>query len=87
MIENKNRLWAIIAAAGIGRRMQSSIPKQYKNLAGRFIIDITIERILSYSRIHKVFVVLAEDDKLSVKEEDQLVFIKYPNIYFIYKNK
>lgn len=41
-----HRLWLVIPAAGIGQRMQAECPKQYLKLNGRFILDITVSRLL-----------------------------------------
>lgn len=54
--------WAIIPAAGIGKRMGADIPKQYLSLDGRPVIDHTVERILLHPRIDGVYVSLGEHD-------------------------
>jgi 2-C-methyl-D-erythritol 4-phosphate cytidylyltransferase len=54
--------WAIIPAAGVGKRMGAAVPKQYLELAGRPVIDHTVERILLHPRIDGVYVALGEDD-------------------------
>lgn len=54
--------WAIIPAAGVGRRMGGDVPKQYLQLAGRPVIEHTIERILLHPRIDGVYVALGEQD-------------------------
>ena len=40
------RLWLIVPAAGIGQRMQAECPKQYLRIKNRFILDITLSRLL-----------------------------------------
>ena len=37
-----SKLWLIVPAAGIGRRMQAELPKQYLRIHSRFILDITL---------------------------------------------
>lgn len=54
--------WVIVPAAGVGKRMGASIPKQYLPLAGRLVIEHTIERVLLHPAIDGVYVALAEDD-------------------------
>jgi len=54
--------WAIIPAAGVGRRMGADIPKQYLPLLGRPVIDHSIERILLHPRIDGVVVALGAED-------------------------
>jgi 2-C-methyl-D-erythritol 4-phosphate cytidylyltransferase len=40
------RLWLIVPAAGIGQRMQAEEPKQYLRIDQRFILDITLFRLM-----------------------------------------
>src|SRR5690554_1901326 len=39
-------LWLIVPAAGIGQRMRAECPKQYLKINNRFILDITLSRLL-----------------------------------------
>ena len=55
-------IWAILPAAGVGSRMQADRPKQYLSLKGRFLLDHTLDCILSYPKIGKAVVVLSESD-------------------------
>lgn len=41
------RFWLVVPAAGIGRRMQAAVPKQYLGLHDTFLIDVTLERLLA----------------------------------------
>jgi 2-C-methyl-D-erythritol 4-phosphate cytidylyltransferase len=54
--------WAVIPAAGIGRRMGTEIPKQYLSVNGRRIIDWSIDAMLSHPLIDGLSVALAVDD-------------------------
>ncbi len=54
--------WAIIPAAGVGKRMGGDIPKQYLDLDGRAVIDHTVERILLHPRIDGVYIALGAQD-------------------------
>lgn len=54
--------WAVVPAAGVGRRMGSNIPKQYLTLAGRPVIEHTLERLLVYPRILALVVALGPED-------------------------
>ena len=56
------RLWAVIPAAGIGRRMRSDIPKQYLPLDEHTVIERTLQRISMRAAISEIVVVLAQDD-------------------------
>ena len=55
--------WVIVPAAGIGRRMEADIPKQYLSLAGRRVIDHTIERTLLHPSIDGLYVALGPEDR------------------------
>ncbi|SFC37130.1 2-C-methyl-D-erythritol 2,4-cyclodiphosphate synthase [Marinospirillum celere] len=40
-----SRLWCLLPAAGIGQRMQANLPKQYLPLAGKTLLEVTLEVI------------------------------------------
>lgn len=44
---NAHAFWLVVPAAGIGQRMQSDLPKQYLTLNGRYLVDVTLERLLA----------------------------------------
>ncbi len=56
------RRWAVIPAAGVGRRMGAEIPKQYLPLAGRTVIEHTVERLLLHPGIDGLYIALGEHD-------------------------
>jgi len=56
------RIWCVIPAAGTGQRMGADRPKQYLELAGRMVIEHTLEKFVSHSRITGVVVALAPED-------------------------
>lgn len=62
------RLWAVVPAAGHGRRMRSELPKQYLRLAGRSMLDWTLARLLACSRIERVVVCVAAQDQLYAQQ-------------------
>lgn len=57
-----DRYWAIIPAAGVGKRMGGEVPKQYLNLQGQPILMHALDSLLSHSLIEAVVVVLAPGD-------------------------
>ena len=57
-----DRCWAVVPAAGVGRRMGGEVPKQYLTLSGTRIIDHTLARLLRHPRIRDVYVALSEED-------------------------
>lgn len=73
-------LTAVIAAAGIGKRVGADIPKQYLALMGKTIIEHSLQPFLDHPDIHKVVVSIAKNDQwfkqLSVATHDkvQIVF-------------
>ncbi len=58
----EGRYWAVVPAAGAGRRMGSETPKQYLELNGRLVIDHTLQALLDHPRISGVYVALSPDD-------------------------
>jgi len=57
------RFWAVVPAAGSGRRMGAEMPKQYLPLHGRTVIEHTLERLASHPAIAGVVTVLSGDDE------------------------
>jgi len=55
-------IWAVIPAAGIGKRMQSDKPKQYLKLNDRAVIEHTIHRLLAVEQVKGIVVALQPDD-------------------------
>lgn len=56
------QVWAIVPAAGNGRRMQAARPKQYLSLLDQPVIMHTLERLVSHPRIAGVVVAVADND-------------------------
>ena len=55
-------LWCVVPAAGRGVRAGGDRPKQYQLLAGRPLLDHTLERLAAHPRIAGLVVVIAADD-------------------------
>jgi 2-C-methyl-D-erythritol 4-phosphate cytidylyltransferase len=55
-------LWCIVPAAGSGRRFGSGIPKQYLPLAGKPMLESTLDRLAACREIAGLMVVLADGD-------------------------
>lgn len=55
-------VWPVLPASGVGSRMQAQCPKQYLTLHGRYLLDHTLDRILSYPVFSQLVLVLAQDD-------------------------
>jgi len=56
------RIWFVVPAAGASRRLGGSVPKQYLPLAGRRVIEHTLEVLLSHAAISGGAVALSPDD-------------------------
>jgi 2-C-methyl-D-erythritol 4-phosphate cytidylyltransferase len=56
------RFWAVLPAAGAGRRVGGTIPKQYLDLGGRPLIEYALELFLEHPRIEGVVVALDPED-------------------------
>ncbi len=56
------KFWALVPAAGAGRRMGADIPKQYLPLAGKTVLEITLDKLHSIPGLHGVVVALAKED-------------------------
>lgn len=54
--------WLVLAAAGAGRRMGADRPKQYLRLAGRSVLEHSLDRLLALPVVRGAVVVLAADD-------------------------
>ena len=54
--------WALVPAAGSGRRFGGEVPKQYLHAAGKPLIAHALEALLSHSGIDGAVVALAADD-------------------------
>ena len=55
-------IWAIVPAAGIGRRMQSDIPKQYLLVNGRPVLEYTVNTLLQNDHISGLVIALQQGD-------------------------
>ncbi|WP_137974344.1 2-C-methyl-D-erythritol 4-phosphate cytidylyltransferase [Pseudomonas sp. F(2018)] len=54
--------WVVIPAAGIGSRMRADRPKQYLQLAGRTILEHSLNCFLDHPRLKGLVLSLAADD-------------------------
>lgn len=60
---SSDRYWAVIPAAGVGRRMKSDVPKQYLEIQGKTLMEHTLQRLLDFSLLERLVVLLGEDDE------------------------
>lgn len=57
------RLWVVVPAAGVGRRMEAAHPKQYLPLAGKTVIEHSLAALLNIPSLDKIIVALGADDE------------------------
>jgi len=57
------KIWAILPAAGIGRRMAATIPKQYLQLNGLAVIEHSLKLLSSLPVLTQITVVVHPEDK------------------------
>jgi 2-C-methyl-D-erythritol 4-phosphate cytidylyltransferase len=56
------KYWAVVPAAGSGRRMASDIPKQYLPLRGGTVLEYTLNTLFSCEPIEGVVLALSSED-------------------------
>jgi len=57
------KYWAVVPAAGVGKRMQADRPKQYLEIAGRPLIEYAINQLMADPHIEGVVVAISADDE------------------------
>ena len=62
-MNQKQNIWVIIPAAGIGSRMQTDIPKQYLTLNDKTVLEHTIKIFKSAEFISEIIVAVSKDDE------------------------
>ncbi|WP_196137870.1 2-C-methyl-D-erythritol 4-phosphate cytidylyltransferase [Aliikangiella sp. G2MR2-5] len=70
---------AVIAAAGAGTRMGADKPKQYLPLAGKTVLEITVEKFLGFEGIECVVLIVPPNDQ----DCYQLPVAEKENVYVI----
>ena len=55
MSESGPKFWAVVPAAGIGRRFSADIPKQFYPLNGQLVAEHTLSRLLSLPMISAIY--------------------------------
>ncbi len=61
MMHNIN-YYAVVPAAGVGKRMQTNKPKQYLPLIGKTVIEQTLSRLLNTTVFSAIAVAISKDD-------------------------
>lgn len=58
-----NSIWAVVPAAGSGRRLGGEIPKQYREIAGAPLMEHTLRALLESPDIRGIVVALDPSDR------------------------
>lgn len=61
-MNKKDKVWVVLPAAGIGKRMQSDIPKQYLKINNQTVLQHTLNCFSQHSDIEGIIVALHTDD-------------------------
>lgn len=71
------KCWAVVPAAGVGKRMQADRPKQYLPLTGKTVIEHTLDRLLQSGAFQAVAVAISIEDpywpKLAVSKHPHVI--------------
>jgi 2-C-methyl-D-erythritol 4-phosphate cytidylyltransferase len=73
---NKPQCWAVVPAAGVGRRMGGEVPKQYLRLGQRRIIDHSLACLIHHPGVQRLVVAIGEHDVWWEKTE----FSRHPRV-------
>ncbi len=57
------KYWAVVPAAGVGKRMQADRPKQYLEIDGRSLIEHAISRLVADQHIEGIVVAISAEDE------------------------
>ena len=63
MSDSLGQFTVIVPAAGVGKRMLSSCPKQYLTIDNITILEHTVQRLLSHDAISHIIIALGEHDE------------------------
>ena len=76
LLSENQQFIVVVPAAGVGKRMLASCPKQYLTIDNQTILSHTVNRLLSHKNIAKVVLALSDDDDYF----SQTTLIDSPNI-------
>jgi len=71
------KCWAVVPAAGVGKRMQADRPKQYLPLAGHTVIEQTLSRLIDSAAFSAIAVAISAEDpywpELAISDHPQII--------------
>ncbi|QWF71227.1 2-C-methyl-D-erythritol 4-phosphate cytidylyltransferase [Methylomonas paludis] len=69
--------WAVVPAAGVGKRMQADRPKQYLVLADKTVIEHTLNRLIQSAAFQAIAVAISSEDpywpELAIASHPQVI--------------
>jgi 2-C-methyl-D-erythritol 4-phosphate cytidylyltransferase len=76
-MNHSEKFWAVVPAAGVGKRMNADRPKQYLELAGITVIEHTLSRLLQANVFSAIAVAISAEDpywpKLEITKNDLII--------------
>ena len=63
MFRSGEKLWAVVPAAGQGRRVGGAVPKQYLEIAGMPVLVHSLNRLAAVQQIDAIFVGISKTDR------------------------
>ena len=70
-LKTESGFWAVVPAAGCGKRMQAETPKQYLRLGDKTVLEHTLNTLLGCERLAGVILVLSATDRHWPEIEDR----------------
>jgi 2-C-methyl-D-erythritol 4-phosphate cytidylyltransferase len=71
------KFWAVVPAAGVGKRMNADRPKQYLMLAGKTVIEQSLSRLLQADVFSAIAVAISAEDpywpELSISKHEAII--------------
>ena len=78
-LSNVKKNVAVVPAAGVGKRFDSQLPKQYHLINGRIVLDCSLELFVNSEHIEKVLLIVSPEDshykKLQYITHEKLIVI------------
>lgn len=62
MAANFPGVFAVVPAAGFGRRMQTECPKQYLSIGNKTILEHAVAALLAHPRVERVIIAISDGD-------------------------
>ena len=78
-MNSKVNFWAVVPAAGIGRRFDKKTPKQFHKINGQYIAEVTLNKLLDFPWIKEIVIPCDMDcdswQNIKTKDESRIRFV------------